>query len=335
MIALAFAQRLSASQRWAHQGARAVRRRSIVLNAFRHHRGGHIPRFPGMGSQLSAQRLSASQRWARCNSLPLVGITVKCSTPFGITEVGTPASSRVSWSGCGAQRLSASQRWALIRRSCRPCQGAVLNAFRHHRGGHIRALAGKLPCRGRCSTPFGITEVGTRSRGRWRRSQPVLNAFRHHRGGHCAFGVQEEWSVSVLNAFRHHRGGHNSRLLRSISPRVCSTPFGITEVGTALMALAFFALTSAQRLSASQRWARPERRQRADLARVLNAFRHHRGGHTRSGTRSPFGSPCSTPFGITEVGTGWPRASHDRGIVLNAFRHHRGGHPVAWSFGHQ
>ena len=60
---------------------------------------------------------------------------------------------------------------------------------------------------------------------------------------------------------------------------LCSTPFGITEVGTVEKSPGRDTLSSAQRLSASQRSA---------LARTVKRD----------------GEPlCSTPFGITEVGT--------------------------------
>ena len=61
-----------------------------------------------------------------------------------------------------------------------------------------------------CSTPFGITEVGTNDAPRGERTHQVLNAFRHHRGRHISSSI------------------------RGKPPRVCSTPFGITEVGTDL-----------------------------------------------------------------------------------------------------
>ena len=61
-----------------------------------------------------------------------------CSTPFGITEVGTKVSTVGSERlPLGAQRLSASQRSAHVWGSTRPAQPTL------------------------CSTPFGITEVGT------------------------------------------------------------------------------------------------------------------------------------------------------------------------------
>ena len=133
----------------------------------------------------------------------------------------------------------------------------------------------------------------------------------------------------MLNAFRHHRGGHRLVAAGARSGLVCSTPFGITEVG----------------IRPAPATPRP--------AYVLNAFRHHRGGHkpvfdlfnVNNWCSTPFGitevgmattivaavagKRCSTPFGITEVGI--PRSDHPKLLygVLNAFRHHRGGHSLA------
>jgi hypothetical protein len=59
--------------------------------------------------------------------------------------------------------------------------------------------------------------------------------------------------VSVPNAFRHHGGGHGRAAKLILSLNLCSTPFGITEVGTSLPPSAF--QNRAQRLSASRRWA--------------------------------------------------------------------------------
>ena len=104
-------------------------------------------------------------------------------------------------------------------------------------------------------TPFGITEVGTAIVGCRRATLLVLNAFRHHRGGHTASRVMGGRPREVLNAFRHHRGGHR-RCRRECQPS-----------------------SSAQRLSASQRWASTGSLRDARPPDVLNAFRHHRGGH--------------------------------------------------------
>ena len=278
-------------------------------------------------------------------------VFVLCSTPFGITEVGTRTRSAWRISCQCAQRLSASQRSALGWDGSRDQIAIVLNAFRHHRGRH-NSKPSRWLSRPACSTPFGITEVGTLAglgavlahqgaqrlsasqrsaqakKGSARRPRDVLNAFRHHRGRHASTGRDCGRAIPVLNAFRHHRGRHWSRSLTLGRP------------------------ACAQRLSASQRsapatWTRP-----STGSRVLNAFRHHRGRHIDAAARSSQFSSCSTPFGITEVGTPslrtrlseGERCSTPFGItevgthisssppcspeVLNAFRHHRGRHPL-------
>ena len=112
------------------------------------------------------------------------------------------------------------------------------------------------------------------------------------------------------------------------------------------------AVIGAQRLSASQRWASGIDVFHGHQRAVLNAFRHHRGGHDpagwvmslRTGCSTPFGitevgmfptstawiacDACSTPFGITEVGIPAQRGTTGGQRVLIAFRHHRGGHTV-------
>ena len=159
----------------------------------------------------------------------------------------------------------------------------------------------------RCSTPFGIREVGT-PESKANRTSPslVLNAFRHQRGGHPGVQPHRPDQDDVLNAFRHQRGGHKAFKLAPAGAKMCSTPFGIREVGT--------------RRNAAH----------AHLdADVLNAFRHQRGGHVDNVFFQIQGVLCSTPFGIREVGTGLcGRRTTDRYRVLNAFRHQRGGHPT-------
>src|SRR5271157_969836 len=114
------------------------------------------------------------------------------------------------------------------------------------------------------------------------------------------------------------------------TPAGCSTPFGITEVGIGTVSSSTTALTgSAQRLSASQRWAWDSLKvdvghvnecstpfgitevgivlhadRHPEFRHVLNAFRHHRGGHEPGQVDQLFRVQCSTPFGITEVGIG-------------------------------
>ena len=204
-----------------------------MLNAFRHHRGRH----PRRGSRLLR-----------------VGL---CSTPFGITEVGTSPASAGPTGDVRAQRLSASQRsapgsgrrsWRRVRcaqrlsASQRSAQAiierlsAVRTSAQRLSASQRSAPAGRArrgPTEKVCSTPFGITEVGT----------------------------------FVTARVRQQR-------------EVCSTPFGITEVGTRLGTADHRHLwPRAQRLSASQRSAPPGVGTNACPSTVLNAFRHHRGRH--------------------------------------------------------
>ena len=180
----------------------------------------------------------------------------------------------------------------------------MLNAFRHHRGRHEQDR--REQGRGvKCSTPFGITEVGTRLFGR--------EVIADHP---CStpFGITEVGTSSEASAM----GGDCW----------CSTPFGITEVGTGSRYRQGSAVQCAQRLSASQRSAPRNSAPLAHSPSVLNAFRHHRGRHVVSTDVMSRAHKCSTPFGITEVGTRerrFPRPARHR--VLNAFRHHRGRHP--------
>ena len=105
-----------------------------------------------------AQRLSASLRWARDVTAGGNQRHVVCSTPFGITEVGTIEDRR---STCD--------------------DDSVLNAFRHHRGGHvIGPLPG--PARNASAQRLSASQKWARSnllRDRLR-DRDVLNAFRHH-----------------------------------------------------------------------------------------------------------------------------------------------------------
>ena len=221
------AQRLSASQRWACErstgpalgcstpfgitevgkvAAPSETGQGQVLNAFRHHRGGHTWSIPPAARRTSAQRLSASQRWARRLIAP-TRFSHQCSTPFGITE-GRNARNAPPirpFRPC-AQRLSASQREASsIGAPLESPTERVLNAFRHHRGRHLGMR------RRMCARQHG-----------------VLNAFRHHRGRNVSAWAAPERPRPVLNAFRHHRGSTSPSRSSADCP-MCSTPFGITE----------------------------------------------------------------------------------------------------------
>ena len=202
----------------------------------------------------------------------------RCSTPFGITEVGMLSSWCRRTARHGAQRLSASQRWASEESPRSKTVRMVLNAFRHHRGGHPPPAA--IHARHRlCSTPFGITEVGIRgTRSPRGRRSAVLNAFRHHRGGHVTVGAHESpspraqrlsasqrwaylrvaWPLErwcVPNAFRHHRGGHSRDRVRLCRSSCAQRLSASQRWALPLVAVLFRNVPRAQRLSASQRWA--------------------------------------------------------------------------------
>ena len=83
----------------------------------------------------------------------------------------------------------------------------VLNAFRHHRGGHGLAQ-GKPVQDTKCSTPFGITEGG------------MLAVSEQ--------GVMETGGAQRLSASQ--RGAFDGAEFFSLD-KTCSTPFGITEGG--------------------------------------------------------------------------------------------------------
>ena len=220
--------------RGGHPWPRRTRPGPRVLNAFRHHRGGHIDD-RGHARQLR-----------------------ECSTPFGITRGACPV------------------------RPTRGGTGSVLNAFRHHRGGHL-TNGGALSVSWPCSTPFGITEGGIWS--------PRISGTR----ANCA----QRLSAS-------QRGAYERVIYGCDRQNMCSTPFGITEGGMRATKDSRARSKCAQRLSASQRGASGTRGMKPRVHPVLNAFRHHRGGHSRRAARPG-----------------------DRSRVLNAFRHHRGGHPGA------
>src|SRR5208337_564003 len=132
----------------------------IVLNAFRHHRGGHgiMRRMTCVFDALCSTPFGITEVGIR-RRIAFDPTVTRCSTPFGITEVGI-------WSGLlwlaqprSAQRLSASQRWASAapvsangpRRSAQRLSASQRWAF---------ADGSKLLGSIKCSTPFGITEVG-------------------------------------------------------------------------------------------------------------------------------------------------------------------------------
>ena len=208
------AQRLSASQRSALARLRKSHDPQRVLNAFRHHRGRHARLAPiAVRASRCAQRLSASQRSAPVSeALRAVGrfraqrLSASQRSAHPRPQIGQSASSR-------AQRLSASQRSA------------------RYGNGIVATVAEGAQ---RLSASQRSAQISERKP---REHQSVLNAFRHHRGRHVAAPVVLGWGGTVLNAFRHHRGRHLTSADDPSELDLCSTPFGITEVGTSLSSL--------------------------------------------------------------------------------------------------
>ena len=183
----------------------------------------------------------------------------------------------------------------------------VLNAFRHHRGGHVDgalAIAADDACAQRLSASQRSTAIAADSR----RSPDgdVLNAFRHHRGGHARARRRSDRASGAQRLSASQRWASCSAVARHPSACRC-----------------------AQRLSASQRWAAGRVARVRPPYDVLNAFRHQEVG-IRPGPSVAASTECSTPFGITEVGmlASWSTGDYAR-HVLNAFRHHRGRHGTA------
>ena len=132
-----------------------------VLNALRHHGGGHLTSSgKGSFSPFGAQRLTASRRRSHSGLRSDARKKDRCSTPYGITAEVTSSMRSRAWLMLGAQRLTASRRRSLSLRKSGLAGGDVLNALRHHGGGHPKGP--RLPLQ----------------------VQGVLNALRHHGGGH-------------------------------------------------------------------------------------------------------------------------------------------------------
>ena len=211
----------------------------------------------GMG----AQRLSASQRWA-CDRPRCSADSRRCAQRLSASQRWACRADRAAHrpNSAGAQRLSASQRWAYsagrrraqirvqVLNAFRHHRGGhaslpratgmrrrVLNAFRHHRGGHRASARSTTAIVIECSTPFGITEVGIARAGSSTCAvHRVLNAFRHHRGGHRiarAVDASRPAGAQRLSASQRWACRHRSAADQAIHG--CSTPFGITEVGIA------------------------------------------------------------------------------------------------------
>ncbi len=235
--------------------------------------------------------------------LASIQTVLSCSTPFGITAVGSGRDRDPQHRG---DVLNAFRHHGCREgppRRARPAERAVLNAFRHHGCREVEA-GQRAAVVESCSTPFGITAVGSDIDDGLLRPVEVLNAFRHH-------GCREVLASSRRS--RRKAGAQRlsaSRLSGVLPPlpvRVCvtrcSTPFGITAVGRPrgqpLHQLPRPVLNAFRHHGCREG---PAPMPSGGTTPVLNAFRHH-GCREIAGRRSAtHAEKCSTPFGITAVG---------------------------------
>src|SRR5581483_5437576 len=158
---------------------------------------------------------------------------------------------------------------------------------------------------GACSTPVGVTVVGT-----------------HRAAISIDVNTQCSTPVGVTVVGTTWPGSRDTIRGR------CSTPVGVTVVGTLPAARRRGrGGECAQRLSASL-WSAPTPAPVAvGGAGVLNACRRHCGRHTAVMGELGEAAKCSTPVGVTVVGTaGAVRRLGVAHLVLNACRRHCGRH---------
>src|SRR5579875_3830301 len=109
-----------------------------------------------------AQRLSASLNSAQENTAAKRISALLCSTPFGITEFGTDQGVLQIFHGFCAQRLSASLNSAQANHARNFHCSVRAQRLSASLNSAPRTPRGFCPGRYTCSTPFGITEFGTR-----------------------------------------------------------------------------------------------------------------------------------------------------------------------------
>ena len=337
------AQRLSASEIQHLSCDCGQRRRSLVLNAFRHQRFNTHSRFV----QILHKIVLNAFRHQRFNTKFKINKYVlfwRCSTPFGIRD-STPPSH--------FPKLS---------------QADVLNAFRHQRFNTLDSIV--LPCYiQQCSTPFGIRDsTHVFALNFVPVSRSVLNAFRHQRFNtilikrspmllksaqrlsaseiqhmpqvtsgnidadvlnafrHQRFNTKTMRSLAcqqqVLNAFRHQRFNTCKRQKRLQQANQCSTPFGIrdsTRIQQSKACMRSLVLNAFRH----QRFNTQQYRQLNPKAFVLNAFRHQR-FNTSDPSIYLADFLCAQRLSASEIqhvqAQSQPHLMH---IVLNAFRHQR------------
>ncbi len=181
-----------------------------------------------------------------------------CSTPYGIRGLGTQSKySQLPARQERAQRLTASEVWALDAGRCHRLVDPVLNALRHQRFGHflmkpIAAVTGK------CSTPYGIRGLGTwrqhQQQQRWVKGAQRLTASEVWAHIRTALDSDSPLRCSTPYGIRG-LGTRPASKIRRIRSR-CSTPYGIRGLGTPMWGLRSAPTRCAQRLTASEVWAR-------------------------------------------------------------------------------
>ena len=232
--------------------------RRAVLNAWRRHCGRHRHNHRNPSHPRNrAQRLAASLRSAR---------------------VGEKKQLRLGHAS--AQRLAASLRSAPWSCAIVCSQEVVLNAWQRHCGRHQMATM--------------YRELLDH------RAQRLAASLR---SAHChsTIGVSHP---GVLNAWRRHCGRHQDPRSVLDCRSVCSTPGGVTAVGTVIL--------------------NPTVRQ-AEMCSTPGGVTAV--GTTGAGVWALAAAKCSTPGGVTAVGTaGFGAGVPGERLVLNAWRRHCGRH---------
>ncbi len=155
-----------------------------------------------------------------------------CSTPYGITGLGSYQKVKLKVWTISAQRLTASQVWAdldlrdrVLMCMCSTPYGITGLGSSEHLSPIVQIS--------KCSTPYGITGLGRMNK---REKLYLINVCSTPYGitglGSYQLSPQLLLTLLVLNALRHHRFGQSQSELVGFAVRRC-----------------------AQRLTASQVWA--------------------------------------------------------------------------------
>src|SRR5206468_3881609 len=154
------------------------------LNAFRHHRNSH------------SNSIYNGNNHSKCSTpFGIIGIlTLRtpphrrrhfwCSTPFGIIGILTRPSHPTRKKSLCAQSLSSSSEFSRIAQIVSVKNKFVLNAFRHHRNSHQKAIQRHSRAYRSAQRLSASSEFSPSRHLPPRTDSLVLNAFRHHRNSH-------------------------------------------------------------------------------------------------------------------------------------------------------